>query len=75
MSQRPIEDYSTQELLGHIQYANGVIAECQRKMSGQGGWIAREANQENIYNAQSDINYINAELKKRDKAYQESRNK
>jgi len=62
MADRPAKDYSTAFLLEHKAIAERAIAGARAKMNGQGGWIAREANQEVIDQAQNDINVINAEL-------------
>jgi hypothetical protein len=62
MADRPAKDYSTQFLLQQKGIAERAIEGARAKMNGTGGWIAREANQEVIDQAQNDINIIEAEL-------------
>ena len=62
MADRPAKDYSVAFLLEHKAIAERAIAGARAKMNGTGGWIAREANQQVIDEAQNDINIIDAEL-------------
>jgi len=62
MADRPAKDYSTEFLLQQKYIAERAIAGARAKINGQGGWIAREANEQVIDQAQNDINIIVAEL-------------
>jgi hypothetical protein len=62
MADRPAKDYSVAFLLEHKAIAERAIRGAEAKIHGTGGWIAREANQQVIDQAQNDINIINAEL-------------
>lgn len=59
---RPAKNHSTAELINAKNYALRFIEEANKKISGQGGWIAREANWAEIENAQREINIIDREL-------------
>lgn len=59
---RPAEKYSTQYLINALNVANKFIADANNEISGQGGWIAREANWEEIDRAKNEIRIIEHEL-------------
>jgi hypothetical protein len=61
-TKRPAEDFSTADLLMYKKRAEQAIQNANAKISGQGGWIARESNWDVIKRAKNDIKIIDEEL-------------
>lgn len=59
---RPAKDYSTAQLIAIKQNAELFIENCRKRISSQGGWIARDENLIEISKAEGEIAIIDHEL-------------
>jgi hypothetical protein len=62
MEDRPAKDFSTAKLIEAKNYALNFIAKAKGRISSTGGWIARDANEAEIANAEKEIKIIDHEL-------------
>lgn len=58
----PAKNYSTNELVEHKEYCINFIECLQKKISSNGGWIAREENLRQIEIARKEMEIIENEL-------------
>ena len=60
-----VKEATTAQLIQQLGYAKKFVEDTNKKIGGTGGWIAREANWEEVARAKNEIEIIEQELKLR----------